>query len=57
MSQAEEHLATDLCRTGGAACWRWIAVMALRCQLAVPSTTCSPRCHDLETLLAPAELP
>lgn len=43
-SQAEEQLATDLCRTGGAACWRWIAVVALRRQLAVPSTTCSPRC-------------
>ena len=27
MSQAEEQLATDLCRTGGAACWRWIAVV------------------------------
>ena len=33
MSQAEEQLATDLCRTGGAACWRWIAVVALRRQL------------------------
>lgn len=32
-SQAEEQLATDLCRTGGAACWRWIAVVALRRQL------------------------
>lgn len=26
-SQAEEQLATDLRRTGGAACWRWIAVV------------------------------